>query len=354
MEYINYKRILSYTQALAYFICGGRDTGKTFGARKAAIENFFRQKNKGLTNGKFCAICRYKDAKADVERDYFTKLRIKGFFTDYEFMWKSDVAYYRKIDSDSEWEEIGYCVALTEYQTLKQSTFTGLDNGFIIFDECILESNDRYHRYLKDEFSTYFLSVLSSLLREDISNIGKTKIFLLGNSVDLICPYFEAFDITYKMLNNYGIYWCNNGTVLFWNVEPLFSENEIEQTIVGRLGQNSNALDMIFNNQFLSNTNEFICERPNGSKLLGGIVFNKVNFSIWIFGRTVFISSKVPKNTRMYSLLYDDGKINYKAIKRGSALTDYIKAAYYDNSLWYDYPQTREQFYSLLKFIGVR
>jgi hypothetical protein len=353
MEFINYKKLQSYTQAIVYFICGGRDVGKTFGARKAAIENYFTQREKGRL-GCFCEITRFKDSKGDIERDYFTKLQLKGFFTEYEFKWENHAAYFRISDSDDEWQLIGYCVALTEYIDIKKQTFIGLEYGFIIFDEAIIESNDRYHRYLANEFDNYFLSVLSSLLREDVENVGGTKIFLLGNSVDLLCPYFEAFGITFNMLSNYGIYWVHNKTVLFWNVEPRFTDEEINKTIVGRLGVNAATKNMIFNNEFVTNNDEFICEKPKYARVIGGIVFNGRKFSIWIFGKSLFVSSKMPNNLHIFTLLYDDGSINYTALRRNSTLMDAVKRAYFNNSIWYDTPKTREGFYPILRFIGIR
>ena len=248
MGYVDYDKILSYTQADLYFITGARSTGKTFGARLIANDRYNKAQAIEKDTGRFCIFTRYAKNKETIERGFFDKIQQEGYLKDYTFYWRTHRCYRKHKDSDTA-EIVGYCVALTDLGITKEETFAGVKNGTIIFDEVALDRRDVFHRYLKDEYSFYFLNMVNSVLRENNAKDSNVKIILLANAVDMTCPYYDAFGLTYNMLAEHGTYWALDKAVLFVNAENEAAEETANNTIVGRLSARTQARKMMFENR---------------------------------------------------------------------------------------------------------
>lgn len=80
-------------------------------------------------------------------------------------------------------EPFAYAFALSDMEHDKSAAYPRI--GTIIFDEFLSRKS-----YLQDEF-VIFLNVLSTIIRQR----DDVKIFLLGNTVNRYCPYFEEFGL---------------------------------------------------------------------------------------------------------------------------------------------------------------
>ena len=353
MAYIDFDDILSYSQADIYYINGARGTGKTFRARRKALERYDKAQAIEPGAGRFCAITRYSKNKDTIERGYFQKLQQEGYATEYEFYWKSH-ACYRKHKETQEVEQIGYCVALTDQGITKEETYAQMKHGTIIFDEVALDRRDTYHRYLKDEYNFYFLSVLNSVLREKNGEPSQVKIFMLSNAVDMTCPYYDAFGLTYEMLDKHGIYWALDKSVLFVNAANEASEDTIKNTIVGRLAAKSEARKMMFENKYEGTTLDFIEQKPITASYIAAIYFAGDTFALWYGGDYTYINNKAPNGQgTTYTLTLEDNTINYQAVKKADPVINSVVQLHYSGRLRFSNALVQAKFNSFLRFVGV-
>lgn len=324
----------------AALVIGQNSIGKTFGLRLKAIERALHKKEN------FVEICRFQNETQEVGKNYFDKLQAKGFFTQFEFEFENST-FYLKIN-EKERRVIGYIVSLTAFQSYKKRTYANV--GYTIFDESILDATDRFHRYLNNE-PLVLQKVCMTLWRPEpnIENTG--RLFLLGNSVGLINPYFDMLNIS---IPNYGYTWCNSKTWLLDYVEPRegIKDNNIVFSI---FGDNEKSM---FSNEFNEVTNDWIADKPSTAKFSFGVSYRHNVFGVWynIADGIYYICDKVPKNTErpIWSLTREDDALNYEIAKRSNNTMQYIVECYYNRSLRYSSVNIREKFIDMLRLYGVR
>ena len=106
-SYYSFDKVLSYN-AVYNFVIGARGLGKTFGAKKKAINDYL---NKGW---QFIYLRRYKDEVKDVRSSFFAD--IAHFYPDVQFRVKGKEAQITwdidAEDKSKEWHVIGYFLCL--------------------------------------------------------------------------------------------------------------------------------------------------------------------------------------------------------------------------------------------------
>lgn len=165
-----------------YFILGQRSDGKTYGVLEEVVKDYFAldapsayirrfdeslKKNVlfDLTKPQNGNIVKYSKGKWNN-----TTYRVKRF-------------YMTKDDETIDTKPFLYAYSLNTWENSK-----GADSGYfrnVIFDEAVSAG-----KYLPNEYSV-FENVLSSILR----NRGNSRLFLLGNPLNQICPYFDEFNL---------------------------------------------------------------------------------------------------------------------------------------------------------------
>ena len=171
------------TQGEICIIAGAKDIGKTFGLRMQCVEDYLTRKVP------FCEICRTKTERDSVKTGYFDKLQKDGYYTDFDFKTEHDTGYINLgNEKEPDWQVICYFVALSAFQQEKKRTFSKPYR--FIFDEAIIDTKDRYHRYLKDEF-LILANLLDTISRQQPGDDYSYKVYLLGNACDMTCPYFR-------------------------------------------------------------------------------------------------------------------------------------------------------------------
>lgn len=215
-RYYNLKNILE-KNAVYSMIIGERSNGKSYAALYYALENFiFKQSQTAIIrrwkeditgrraaqvfenlNANNCVIdlCRkYKKIKDNGEPLYtgITYFAGKWFCCSYDDDGKP--VYNRETDC------IAYAFALSDMEHDKSLSYPHIKT--IIFDEFITKNV-----YLQDEF-ILFMNTVSTIVRRRTD----VKIFMLGNTVNKYCPYFDEMGLKHisKMeqgsidLYNYG------------------------------------------------------------------------------------------------------------------------------------------------------
>ena len=193
MRYYDLKSILS-KKAQYNIIFGERSNGKTYAVLKYALEEHEK-------NGSQLAIVRrfQDDFTGKRGATMFDAIAANGEITRITGGKWSGVYYYgsrwflcRFEDGKRVTDEIpfAYGFAITAMEHDKSTSYPNIK--IILFDEFISRSG-----YITDEF-VLFMNVISTIVRQR----KDVKIFMLGNTVNKYCPYFEEMGIKHikKML----------------------------------------------------------------------------------------------------------------------------------------------------------
>ena len=337
-KYYDWHKTLSY-DADVTMVIGPRGVGKTFGLRKQCIKDFIKD------GSRFVEATRFKNELSGVADGYFNRLQDLPDFKDYMFKTDARYGWIAKIppepkDGDKphkpDWKLITYFIALSDAQRMKKRTFDCVRR--IIFDESILESADRYHNYLPNEFG-----VLGNLVdtvsreRADTASI-RPRVYLLGNACDLSNPYFSVYGVGTDL--RYGYRWYSNKTFLLHYVEAdEYSREKLTGTVAGRMLAGTNEAKIAIYNQFVGMNSEFVKQKSKTAKFSFGIICNGNTYGIWldINEGLYYVTDSVPNNTDkpIYALTAEDNRINYIAAKRANKTLSYFKEIYYMNLLRY-------------------
>ena len=180
-------------------IIGERSNGKTYSVLKYALKQRIEH------GGQVAIVRRWKEDisgrraadiwKSLIANDEVTKLS-NGQWTGITY-WagKFYLCNYDKegkpiynTDSDT----LGYCFALSDTEHNKSISYPYITT--ILFDEFLTK-----HVYLQDEF-VLFMNTVSTIVRQRTN----VKIFMLGNTVNKYCPYFQEMGLTHVLQMEQG------------------------------------------------------------------------------------------------------------------------------------------------------
>ena len=180
-------------------IIGERSNGKTYSVLKYALKQRIEH------GGQVAIVRRWKEDisgrraadiwKALLANDEVSKLS-NGQWTGVTY-WagKFYLCNYDKegkpiynTDSDT----LGYCFALSDTEHNKSISYPYITT--ILFDEFMTK-----HVYLQDEF-VLFMNTVSTIVRQRTN----VKIFMLGNTVNKYCPYFQEMGLTHVLQMEQG------------------------------------------------------------------------------------------------------------------------------------------------------
>ena len=260
MQFYDWNKTFSYSKARWVLVISARGYGKTYGLRKQCVKDYIKRKRR------FVEVVRYKSEIELVARGYFEKLTYNGEFPDWEFDYKANQFFIRRVGAEK-WELLGYILALTDEQILKKLTFARVKR--FIFDEGLIEHKDRYKRYLPNEFSR-LNGLRSSVTRETPDEPSDSVVYILGNAVDFTCPYFESLAI--KRIPSYGRHVYMGGDVLLDYVEPIYYDEYIAKTAIGRALSGTDAANSLLKNEFSADNDLYVEKKPKGSKFWRGYV----------------------------------------------------------------------------------
>lgn len=168
-----------------YFILGQRADGKTYGFLHDAIDEYLK------TGTPSAYVRRFDESLKKYMVQDLCKPHSQFIARETRNKWntaliRSKRFYMASIENDSnvlDENPFLYCYSLNTWENSK-----GPDSGeffSLIFDECVSTS-----KYLPNEYTAYE-NLLSTILRTR----KNTRIILLGNPVNQICPYFDEYGI---------------------------------------------------------------------------------------------------------------------------------------------------------------
>lgn len=362
MNFYDWQKTFSFNARLNMVITA-RGRGKTFGLRLQCIKNDF------LKDGfRFVELARVNDELSGIEDGYFNKLQlIIPELNNYVFKiekHKGYIAEKPKVESEKpkyNWHLLCYFCALNSQQTMKKWTITNVKR--IIFDEGIIENNDRWHDYLPREF--YKLSnFVDTVARQQPNEETPVKVYILGNACDLMNPYFQMFKI-YKQPKT-GYSWqqnpdANNPLKLLLHFEPAgdWGIDKAASTFAGQMLSMTEEGRAMTDNNFTNATDDFIAQKPADAEFEFGIVYEEQMFGVWLdlHEGYYYVNTKIPKNKGrkfIFALTLKDHKPNYILAKRNSKLFKEFVEMQSIGLVKYDTPATRWNISNVLTLFGAR
>ena len=281
-------KILSYN-ALLNILIGERGCGKTFACSEFCVNQFIKKGNE------FIYLRRFKsDLKESVPK-FFEALIKEDRFKGHELKTKSNKFY---IDN----KLCGYALTLTQAQSIKSSNFPKVK--YIVFDEFIIEGNAQH--YLQNEVENNFLSIVESVAR-----LRDVKIFMLGNAVNLLNPYFIYFNLSLPY--NSDIKKFQDGLIVMQYLQNLEYREVKRKTAFGKLIANTNFGKYIIENEFSESMNKDFIEKKSGtSKFTFSFIYCNQIYGVWFdyaIGK-IFVSYDYIQNGMQFATTTDDHKPN--------------------------------------------
>ena len=350
LKYYDWNKTLSY-DADVTMVVGARGVGKTYGLRLQFIKDYISR------GTRFCDLVRHAKQLSNFTNGYFSRIIENDEFSDYLFKTTKTKAFIAEKAEKPNWECFGYFGAMTMAQDMKKQTFSNVRR--ISLDEAIIDKRiDRYHRYLTNEFSV-LANIVDSVSRErpgDDFN-KRPHVYLLGNSCDLLNPYFGVYRIGEEPIEGYS--WHAGKTMLLHYMKDVeYSQAKASRTVAGRMLDNT--LDgMIANaNEFLALSNDFVYKKPKRAKFSFGVVYLEKQFGIWVDEKEgyYYVNGNIPKGTKrtVFALTSSDNKVNYIAARKAEDTLRNFTELYYMGILRYETATIKAEFTEVLNLFGVR
>jgi len=178
-------------------IFGERSNGKTYAVLKEGIENYWK------TGGQIAVVRRWKEDitgkraqgifNALNENDEIRKITNDEFEGVHYYNGKFYLCTYKDnkvVYNDT--DIIGYTFALSDNEHNKSISYPRVQ--IILFDEFLTK-----HLYLNDEF-VLFMNTISTIVRQRTD----VKIYMLGNTVNKYCPYFQEMGLNHILKMEQG------------------------------------------------------------------------------------------------------------------------------------------------------
>lgn len=200
--YLDYSAVFE-DDVQIYMILGQRSDGKTYGIIKDSIEGYTKNMGQSAYIRRFDESCK-KSLLQDLTRPHNGTIKklTKGQYTATEY--RSKRFYFTNLGDNPESDKNPF-LSVFAMNTWENSK--GADSGEfynVIFDEIV--SNNKY---LPNEYMI-FENVMSSILR----NRNKSRLIMLGNPINQICPYFDEFNIEpHKLKPGDVVYRISSGGV---------------------------------------------------------------------------------------------------------------------------------------------
>ena len=297
--------------ALINLIVGNRGGGKSYGAKKKAVENFIKK------GEQFGYIRRYKDDLKKPLEQFFKD--ISQEFPEHECKVEGEKVYIRIRESNSKakWTEkdvAGYGFSLSTANNKKSMSFP--DISMLIFDEFLLEEGNQ--RYLPNEVEK-LLNLYETVARPG-SGHRRVTLWLLGNAISITNPYFLYWNLrmpTTADKNGKHIWKHPNRPIL---VEDVRNEGFIDikkNSEFGALVAGTDYAEYSIENKFLLDDDAFIEKRSNKSKHVFNFTFKDRTYGVWLgFSEgKMWVSEATDPCAITYSFTLKDHKPNTMLLK---------------------------------------
>jgi hypothetical protein len=362
--YIDWPLILS-KDAPYNLIIDARTRGKTFGLRYQCALRDYPKRHK-----RFVELVRTKEqlkGSDALQVGYYDKMRSAlpddALLSRYVLDTQGRLARIAPRPDEGKkprWDTLGYFLALSDAGTIKNRSNSFADVRRFIFDEALLDRRiDKIHNYLPNEIESV-ASIMTSVSRENRNtpDADRPRLYLLGNAVDLTCPWLAHFGIT--DVPPYGFSWHFGGKCLLWYGPPDASWAQAQdQSVSGGLlaGMGASASNNL--NEFSTLDESYFGEVPKGASFSFGVAYQGSTYSVWLDAREgyYYVVDGLPKSTGnkpIYALTASDAKPNYIMARRAQKSLKGFVDLYYAGIVRYENHAVRASFLQALSLFGVR
>ena len=333
--------------ALINFIVGNRGGGKSYGAKRRAVQNF-------ITRGEqFGYVRRYRDDLKKPLEQFFKDIAWE--FPEYECKVEGEKVYIRirSENSKEKWTEkdiAGYGFSLSTANNKKSMSYPNVT--MLIFDEFLLEEGNQ--RYLPNEVEK-LLNLYETVARPG-SGHARVSLWLLGNAISVTNPYFLYFDLkmpTAKDKNNKWIWKHPSKPIL---VEGVRNEGFIDakkNTEFGQLVNGTTYADYSIENKFLLDDDTFIERKSQRAKHAFNFAYKGREFGVWFDFEEgkMWVSTATDPSGLFYSFTMKDHKPNtmlFKTRNKSYWLKNFFEA-FKQGTLYFETMNIKNMCYEILK-----
>lgn len=206
----------------------------------------------------------------------------------------------------------GYAISMNSADQIKKNSHLFSDVISIIFDEFQSETN----HYCSDEV-TKFISIHTSIARGQGEQVRYVRVFMLGNPVSLLNPYYTVLHISDRLKSDTK-FLRGDGFVMEQGYIDSASQAQKESGF-NRAFSGNKYVAYSSESVYLNDSNTFI-GRPTGKSLyLATLRYNGVNYGIKEFTEDgiIFCDNKPDmSHPNKISVTTNDHGINYVMLKR--------------------------------------
>lgn len=304
-------KTLTYN-SLVNVIVGNRGGGKSYGAKKRAIDNFIKRREQ------FGYIRRYKDDLKEPMVQFFKDIEVA--YPEYEF--KTDTKYFyirlRPADPKEKWtkEDIaGFGFMLSTASNKKSIAYPNITT--LIFDEFLLDKGNQM--YLADE-PTKLLNLYETIARPGTGH-PRVVLFMLANALSVTNPYFLYWSLQMpkKMDKNGKYIWKHPTRPII--VEDVRNEAFIDakrNTEFGQLIEGTKYADYSINNEFLLDSDTFIERKSKNARYVFTFIYKDRKYGVWSDHSIdrMWVSEDIdPSCVFVYTLTLKDHQPNTRLLK---------------------------------------
>lgn len=290
-------KTLTYN-AFINMIIGARGYGKTYGLKKKAINDFIKK------GSQFIYLRRY-EAELDLVKDnLFNDIIINGDNQGQNIEFQKDCYFIGD-------KLAGYAMALSRSNYYKSASFPAVN--LIIFDEFIIDTTQNL-RYLKNEVRK-FLDFIETIFRMREGG----KVFLLANSLSFVNPYTIYWNL--KLPKGKKVAKAVDGLVLCQIVGDDEFIKAKQETVFGKLNAGTEYEKYSVQNQFILDTDTFICKKSKFAKYFFTFIYKETSFGVWTDYQNglYYVSEDVDPSCKIvYTTTMQDHQPNAMLLKRSN------------------------------------
>lgn len=322
-KYYDISQLLSYNKILN-FVIGQRGGGKTFGAKKWAINDFLKKGNE------FIWIRHFKQELKQLKRNFWDDIIHSGLYPDVEFSISGDKLYINN-------QLCGYLVALSTANQLKSASFPKVNK--IIFDEFIFE---RGHNHYRGDEVIDFINLMDTVIRDR----DNCRALLIANNVQTTNPYFHYFNIRGDQTKRF-VFDHQRGICIEFYTGSTYAEERLK-TRFGKLIDGTEYGDFSLYNKPRLDNDDFIEKRPTYCRFMYSLLWKGYYIGVWFDNKNdrLYFSNQYDKSGIVFSMTTDDHSPNMmflKQFKQMSQIKD-IKYAYSVGHLYFENQMIKRYF----------
>ena len=320
-KYYDLSPLLSYNRILN-FVIGQRGGGKTFSAKKWAINDFLKNERE------FVWVRRYKTELKRLKNNFWDDIIASGLYPDVEFSVKGNNLYINN-------KRCGYLIALSTSAQEKSSSYPQVNK--IIFDEFMVDKGQI--RYLSDEVNT-FLNLMDTVIRDR----DNCRALLIANNIQITNPYFDFFKIRGDQTKRFVK--TDDICIEFYTGE-VYAQERLK-TRFGQLIKDTEYGDFSLYNQPLLDNTQFLGTRPNKAVFCYALLWKGVYLGVWIDHKNdcLYLSDKYDSSGLIFTLTTDDHQPKMLYLKQFKQLSQIkqLKYAFSVGSLYFENQMIKRYF----------